>query len=80
MAKVSTWSDQDFTPAEKAALHYTERLFIDHANIDQELFDELLEFYTEEQVVELGWAVVSYMGFGRLIHSFGLRPDQPGVP
>jgi alkylhydroperoxidase family enzyme len=79
VAKVSIWSDQDFTDAEKAALHYTERLFVDHANIDQELFDELLEFYSEEQVVELGWAVVSYLGFGRLIHTFGLRPGQHGV-
>ena len=47
---------------------------MDHANIDQALFDEMLQYYTEEQIVELGWAVVSYMGFGRLIHSFGLRP------
>ena len=69
------WANEDFSPAEKAALHYTERLFIDHNNIDQALFDELLEFYTEEQIVELGWAVVSYMGFGRLIHTFGIRPD-----
>ena len=48
---------------------------MDHANIDQELFDELLEHYTEEQVLEIGWAVVSYMGYGRLIHSFGLKPS-----
>ncbi len=25
--------------------------------------------------MELGWAVVSYMGFGRLIHAFGIRPE-----
>ncbi len=75
MAKVSTWGDQDFSDAEKAALHYTERLYVDHANIDRELFEELLRFYTEAQIVELGWAVVSYMGFGRLIHSFGLWPQ-----
>ena len=75
IADVRNWSDADFTDAEKAAFHYTERLFIDHNNMDQELFDELLQFYTEEQIVELGWAVVSYLGFGRLIHTFGLRPD-----
>jgi alkylhydroperoxidase family enzyme len=75
IADIRNWSDADFTDAEKAALHYTERLFIDHNNIDQALFDELLQFYTEEQIVELGWAVVSYLGFGRLIHTFGLRPD-----
>jgi len=39
------------------------------------MFDDLLRYYTEEQVVELGWAVVSYMGFGRLIHAFGLQPS-----
>jgi alkylhydroperoxidase family enzyme len=75
IAGIRNWSDGDFTEAEKAALHYTERLFIDHNNIDQELFDELLEHFTEAQVVEIGWAVVSYLGFGRLIHTFGLRPD-----
>ena len=47
---------------------------MDHANIDGALFDELRGFYTEEQIVELGWAIVSYLGFGRLIHSFGLKP------
>lgn len=72
---MSTWGDEDFSDAEKAALHYTERLYVDHANIDHDLFAELLQFYTEAQIVELGWAVVSYMGFGRLIHSFGLQPD-----
>jgi alkylhydroperoxidase family enzyme len=74
IAKVRNWGDSDFSDGEKAALHYTERLYIDHNNIDQALFDELLQFYTEEQILELGWAVVSYMGYGRLIHSFGLRP------
>ncbi|MCA9821892.1 MAG: hypothetical protein R3B97_03555 [Dehalococcoidia bacterium] len=73
---VSTWSDAGFSLAEMAALHYTERMFIDHDNIDQELFDELREHFTERQIVELGWAVVSYLGFGRLIHTFGLRSDS----
>ncbi len=74
IANVRNWSDGGFSPPEMAALHYAERLYVDHNNIDQALFDELLQFYTEEQIVELGWAVVSYMGFGRLIHTFGLRP------
>jgi alkylhydroperoxidase family enzyme len=76
VANVRNWGEANFSEAEKAALHYTERLFVDHANVDQALFDELLAHYSEEQIVELGWAVVSYMGFGRLIHSFGLRPKE----
>jgi len=74
VSRIRTWSDQPFTPSEKAALHYAERLVVDHANIDDALFDELREHYSEEQIIELGWAIVSYLGFGRLIHSFGLRP------
>jgi alkylhydroperoxidase family enzyme len=50
-------------------------MFIDHVNIDQELFDDLREHYSEEQIVELGWAIVSYLASGRLIHTFGLTPD-----
>ncbi len=48
---------------------------MDHANIDGELFDELGQHFTEEQILEIGWAVVSYLGYGRLIHSFGLKPS-----
>lgn len=76
IANIREWGDADFTDAEKSALAYTERLFVDHNNIDQELFDDLLQHYTEEQVVELGWAIVSYLGFGRLIHTFGLTPES----
>ncbi len=76
MGSIRRWGESAFTDAEKAALHFTERLFVDHQNIDDALFDELRQFYTEEQIVELGWAVVSYMGFGRLIHAFGIRPEM----
>lgn len=70
------WSAGDFSADEKAALGYAERLFIDHNNIDQEMFDDLGAHFTPEQIVELGWAIVSFMGFGRLIHSFGLTPGD----
>ena len=50
-------------------------MFVDHANIDAELFEELGEHYTEEQILEIAWATVSYLGYGRLIHSFGLKPS-----
>ena len=49
---------------------------MDHANIDREMFDALRQCFTAEQIVELGWAIVSYMAYGRLIHAFGLRPAE----
>ncbi|HJN91101.1 MAG TPA: hypothetical protein QGF05_00065 [Dehalococcoidia bacterium] len=59
-----------------SALGYVERFFIDHQNIDREMFDDMQEHFTAEQIVELGWAIASYMAFGRLIHSFGLTPGE----
>ena len=40
------------------------------------MFADMQEHFSPEQIVELGWAIVSYMGFGRLIHSFGLTPGD----
>lgn len=60
----------------KAALGFAERLFIDHQHIDQELFDDLHQEFTTEQIVELGWTIVSCMAYGRLIWSFGLSTDD----
>ena len=78
MDGIARWGDTDsnFDPAERAALSYAERLFVDHANIDREMFDALGEWFTAEQIVELGWAITSYMAYGRLIHAFGLRPAE----
>ncbi len=63
-----------FTEAEKVAIRYAELLAANHTAIDQPLIDELLQHYTEGQVLELGWAAAAYIGFGRLIHTFGCRP------
>ncbi|MCZ6707174.1 MAG: hypothetical protein O7A71_04410 [Chloroflexi bacterium] len=76
VGKIRGWSDTDFDDSVKAALGYTERLFIDHQNIDREMFTGMQEHFSPEQIVELGWAIVSYMGYGRLIHSFGLTPGD----
>lgn len=78
MESIARWGDSNsrFAPAERAALSYAERLFVDHANIDREMFDALRQWFTAEQIVELGWAIASYMAYGRLIHAFGLRPAE----
>jgi hypothetical protein len=49
-------------------------LAANHTAIDQVEIDSLLEHYSERQILELGWAAVSFIGYGRLIHTFGCRP------
>ena len=74
MQCIQDYEDADFTPAEKVAIRYAELLAANHTAIDQELIDDLLRHYSEQQVLELGWAAVSFIGYGRLIHTFGCRP------
>jgi alkylhydroperoxidase family enzyme len=71
---VADYDAAGFSDAEKAAIRFAELLAANHTAIDQALMDELLAHYDERQVLELGWAAASFIGFGRLIHAFGCRP------
>ena len=59
------------TPAESAAARFAELLAIDHQSIDDAVLEELRRHFTEEQILEIGWAAGSFVAFGRLIHVFG---------
>jgi len=62
-----------FTPGEKAAIHFAETLAGDHRQASQELFDELREHFTEPEIIDLGWRIVTFVGYGRFIHALGLE-------
>jgi len=62
-----------FTSREKAAIHFAEVLAGDHRQASQELFDELREHFTEPEILDLGWRIVAFVGYGRFIHALGLE-------
>ena len=62
-----------FTPREKAAIHYAEILAGDHKQASDELFDELRQYFTEAEIIDLGWRIVTFVGYGRFIHALGLE-------
>jgi alkylhydroperoxidase family enzyme len=66
-------ADESLTQAEKAAADFAERLALNHQSIDDHVLDGLRRHFTEQQIVELGWAAAAFVGFGRLIHVFGGR-------
>ena len=72
---VGDYESEQFTPAERVAIRYAELLAANHKAIDEELFAELGEHFTEEQILELGWAAAAFIGFGRLIDSYGCLPE-----
>ena len=52
-----------FTPSERLALEYADRLALDHHNMDDEFFDRLKEHYSDEQILELGMMIGQFIGF-----------------
>jgi alkylhydroperoxidase family enzyme len=61
------------TSREKAAIHYADVLAGDHRMASEELFAELRQYFTESEIVDLGWRIVTFVGYGRLIHALGLE-------
>ena len=62
-----------FTAAEKAALQLADAMAGDHKNASyDEIFSELKKYYTEEQIVALGWKIGMWLGYGRLVHALNI--------
>jgi alkylhydroperoxidase family enzyme len=74
IAEIPRYRDSELlTPREKAAIRYAEVLAGDHRQASQELFDELRTYFTEPEIIDLGWRIVTFVGYGRFIHALGLE-------
>ncbi|MFC7504921.1 carboxymuconolactone decarboxylase family protein [Nocardioides sp. CPCC 206347] len=67
----------DLTDAEKAALKLADLMSIDHFSLKDEHFERLHEFYTPEQIVELGVLIGGTLGMGRLTASWDIVENLP---
>ncbi len=69
-----TYNDSKvLTPREKAAVRYADVLAGDHTQASQELFDELRQHFTEPEIIDLGFRITAFVGFGRFIRALGLE-------
>lgn len=74
IADIPRYADSNrFTAQEKAAIHYAEILAGDHKQASETLFDELREHFSEQEIIDLGFRIVTFVGYGRLIHALGLE-------
>jgi alkylhydroperoxidase family enzyme len=65
-----------FTPAEKSAIALADAMAGDYKRAPMyEIFAELRKYYTEEQIVRLGWEIGMYIGYGRLVYALNV----PGI-
>jgi hypothetical protein len=45
----------------------------DTSEADEAMFAELREHFTPGEIVDLGWRIVTFVGYGRLIKVLGLE-------
>jgi alkylhydroperoxidase family enzyme len=61
---------------EQAAVEYAERLAKDHTSIDEAFLTQMRQWFTEAELVELGFTVAGFVMLGRLHQTFGLSPAK----
>jgi alkylhydroperoxidase family enzyme len=66
----------DFTPAEKVALRFAERLTLDSNNVADELFAELRRHFDEGEIVELAAAAGLFSYFNRFNNALKVEPTK----
>ena len=68
---------ENLSDAEKAAIHYGELFATNHLAINDEVYDNLREYFSESEIVELSMTVAFFVGFGRLAASYHMVEELP---
>ena len=64
----------DFSPEEKTALEFADKMALDHKSLDDVFFRKLHTYFSDEQILELGMLIGQFIGFGRLLRAVDLEP------
>ncbi len=68
---------ENLSAAEKAAIRFGEKMASDHLSIDDAIYGELREHFSEAQIVELGMTTAFFVGFGRLAATLNMTEELP---
>ena len=61
------------SPRERAALHFAEKLAVDHHKLDDAQWAKLRQHFSEAEVIELVAHTTLYIGFGRFNEIVGIE-------
>ena len=67
----------DLSNAEKAAIEYGELFATNHLAIDDSIYENLREHFSEAEIVELSITVAWFVGFGRLAATYHMVEELP---
>lgn len=78
VVKLRNLEQSDLPGEEKAALRFAGAFVRNPRNLESH-FEELKRHFTDAQIVEIGVACATYMGFGNMVVAFGLQAglDSP---
>ena len=62
------------TPRERAAIRFAEKLAVDHQKVDEALWAELRDHFSEAEIIELVAHTTLYIGWGRFNEIVGIDP------
>jgi alkylhydroperoxidase family enzyme len=58
---------EGFTPRERAAIRFAEKMAVDHHNIDDDDVAEMRRLFSDTEFLELAMMAGQYIGFGRVL-------------
>jgi alkylhydroperoxidase family enzyme len=68
---------KDLTDGDRAALRFADLFATDHLAIDEELVDQLRQYFSEREIYEISISCASFVGFGRLA---AISTDADSLP
>ena len=71
---------ENLSDAERSALRFAELFATDHLAIDDAVYDELRQHFTEDELVELGLHCAIALGVGRLSATWDVSDHLPATP
>src|SRR5215468_12216821 len=76
IAAINDESSDLLTPRERVAIRFAEKLAVDHQKVDDALWSELREHFSEAEIIELVAHTTLYIGWGRFNEIVGIDPAK----
>jgi alkylhydroperoxidase family enzyme len=72
VAALPNYETGPFSEREKAALRYADQMYFDHHKVDDALWAGLRAHFSEDEALELSWAIAEFIALGKIIKVFDL--------
>jgi len=80
VAALPTYEAGPFSDREKAALRYADQMYDDHHKVDDARFADLRAHFTDDEILELSWAIGEFISLGKIIYVLGLPYGEGDAP